>query len=42
MQEETEILSELIPLIKTACFRFSKNYFIHLECVSSDAIMVEI
>ena len=28
--EETEILSEFIPLITTACFRLSKKYFIHL------------
>ena len=28
--EETEIVSEFIPLITTARFRFNKKYFIHL------------
>ena len=31
MTEETEILSEFIPLITTACFRLFKKYFIHLR-----------
>ena len=29
--EETEILSEFIPLITTACFRLSKKSLIHLR-----------